>query len=118
MKKVISTGLSLVVLLLLSTGVAVADDSVSIVDIEHGTNRFSPEIITIVKGDTVRWTNNDSEQPSHDFASIPGVNRENKELKVIELRAGQVAEHTFNIPGIYDYFCYIHKGMIGRVIVE
>ncbi len=118
MKKVISVGLSAVISLMMFIGAVVADDSATIVDIKSGTNRFSPEIVSIAKGGTIRWENNDPQQPSHDFTSIPGPNRENKELKVIELRAGEIAEHTFNIPGVYDYFCYIHKGMVGRIIVE
>jgi plastocyanin len=118
MKKVTSTGFSLLFSSMLLVNVAVADSAVTVVEIESGTNRFAPEIVTIPKGGVIRWENNDSEQPSHDFASIPGPKPENRELKVIELRAGEVAEHTFNIPGVYDYFCYIHKGMVGRVIVE
>lgn len=116
MKKLIPLGLS-VISLIISIGTVTADEMVTVVDIESGTNRFSPEIVTIPKGGTVRWVNSDSKQPSHDFASLPGLKRENRELKVIELREGDVAEHTFNTPGVYDYFCYIHKSMVGRIIV-
>ncbi len=118
MKKMISLGFSVVISLIISTGTVIADEMTAVVNIESGTDRFSPEIVMIKKGGTVRWVNNDPKQPSHDFASVPGPKPENRELKVIELREGDIAEHTFNIPGIYDYFCYIHKGMVGRVIVE
>lgn len=117
-KAMLATGFSFLISLAAFSATVLAEGKEHEVDIPHGTDRFSPEIITISKGDIVRWVNNDAAQPSHDFASVPGPKRENKELKVIELRSGQAVEHTFNIPGIYDYFCYIHRDMIGRVIVE
>lgn len=113
----VAVELSVALSLAFFSAAVLAEGVVHVVEIPHGTDRFAPEIVTISKGDTVRWVNNDSAQPSHDFASVPGPKRENKELKVIELRAGQATEHAFNIPGSYDYFCYIHRGMVGRVIV-
>ncbi len=102
----------------ISGGQVTAEGIVHDVVIPDGVDQFMPAIITISAGDTVRWTNNDSHRPSHDFASLPGPNPENKELKVVELKPGEVFEHTFKRPGEYIYFCYIHKGMIGKVVVD
>ena len=95
-----------------------AEGAVHEVVIPEGKSIFSPEVITVSAGDTVRWSNKDENFPSHDFASVPGPNPENKELKIIELKSGEVYEHTFKKPGEYSYFCYIHKGMVGKVIVK
>ena len=99
-------------------GAAFAEGAVTKVVVPEGKSIFSPEVITVAAGDTVRWINQDSSFPSHDFASVPGPNPENKELKIIELKSGEVFEHTFDRPGEYPYFCYIHKGMVGKVIVK
>ncbi len=105
--------------LLINVGQAVADEgAVHDVVIPDGVDQFTPAIISISAGETVRWINNDTKQPSHDFASLPGTKPENKELKVIELKSGEMFEHTFSRPGEYIYFCYIHKGMIGKVVVK
>ncbi len=97
---------------------AVAAGGVHDVVIPDGVDQFMPAIVTISAGETVRWVNNDTRRPSHDFASLPGPNPENRELKVVELKPGEVFEHTFERPGEYIYFCYIHKGMIGKVVVK
>jgi len=103
---------------LISAGEVVAEGAVHDVVIPDGVDQFMPAIVTISAGETVRWVNNDTKQPSHDFASLPGTKPENKELKVIELKSGEVFEHTFDRPGEYIYFCYIHQGMIGKVVVK
>lgn len=99
-------------------GAAYGDGKVHEVVIPEGKNLFVPEVVKISAGDTVRWVNNDTVQASHDFASVPGPKPENKELKIIELKSGEATEHTFKMPGEYKYFCYIHQGMIGTVVVE
>lgn len=110
--------LSAIVLVGLQVGTAFAEETVHEVVIPEGKSVFTPEVITVTAGDKVRWVNQDTTFPSHDFASVPGPNPENKELKIIELKSGEAYEHTFNTPGEYSYFCYIHKGMVGKVIVK
>jgi len=103
---------------LMSVGKVLAEGAVHEVEIPDGVDQFVPAIVNITAGDTIRWVNHDTKQPSHDFASLPGSKPENKELKVVELKSGEVFEHTFERPGEYIYFCYIHKGMIGKIIVK
>ncbi len=118
MKRVVSGGYILCLGMLISAGQVIAENTVHDVVIPDGVDQFVPAIITIPAGETVRWVNNDTQQLSHDFVSLPGPNPENRELKVVELKSGEVFEHTFDRPGEYIYFCYIHKGMIGKVIVK
>ena len=97
---------------------ALAEGTVHEVVIPDGQSVFSPDTLTIAVGDTVRWVNKDTVHPSHDFASVPGPNPENKEIKVVELKSGESYEHTFTTPGEYKYFCYIHQNMAGVIIVK
>lgn len=89
---------------------------VHIVDIPQSSTKFIPEKLTIYVGDTVRWTNSDDSIPKHLFASIPGSS-DKPEIDIIDLSSGHVWEHTFNKEGRYPYFCFIHQGMIGEIIV-
>ena len=99
-------------------GSAAAAGEVHEVIIPDGKTEFVPAIVTIATGDTVRWVNQDTTQESHDFASFQGIKPENKELKTVVLESGKTFEHTFNTPGEYKYLCYIHRGMIGMVVVK
>ncbi|HAR99921.1 MAG: Blue (Type 1) copper domain protein [Candidatus Moranbacteria bacterium GW2011_GWC2_37_73] len=69
---------------------------------------FSPATITVKKGTTVTWTNNDSAPHQINSATF-NSNLFNK---------GQTFSFTFNEVGTFDYFCAIHPSMIGKVIVE
>lgn len=70
---------------------------------------FSPAEITISRGDTIRFTNNDSAPHTATFRSA------GKDTG--RLSQGQSAELTFETAGSYDYFCAVHPSMRGRVIV-
>lgn len=68
---------------------------------------FNPSEITVKKGGTVTWTNNDSaphQIKSATFNSGP-------------LSSGQNFSFTFNEAGSFDYSCAIHPSMTGKVIV-
>lgn len=69
---------------------------------------FNPSILTVKKGTTVTWTNNDGathQIKSATFNSSP-------------LSKGQTFSFTFNDVGTFDYSCAIHPSMLGKVIVE
>ena len=69
---------------------------------------FIPASITINKGTTVRWVNQDS--VSHAIKS-ESVNSQ-------EFGKGQIFEFKFENPGTYDYICGLHPPMKGRIIVN
>ncbi|WP_135830680.1 plastocyanin/azurin family copper-binding protein [Halorussus halobius] len=102
-------------------------DASASVEVEMGpdaTNLFEPEIAHVEPGGTVTWTNvsrNHSATAYHpdndDPRRVPedgdswdtGVIREN----------GKSSAHTFEVPGVYDYYCIPHESlaMVGTVVV-
>jgi plastocyanin len=72
---------------------------------------FSPDQITVDKGATVTWTNNDS--TAHTVTSDTGT-----ELSSDNIQPGSDYTHTFNQAGTYKYHCSIHPYMTGSVIVK
>jgi len=69
---------------------------------------FSPAELTINKGDTVTWTNEDS--ATHTV--VGGV------LHSQDLANGQAFSFTFTEIGTYDYICTHHPSMKGKIIVK
>ncbi len=69
---------------------------------------FSPNTLTINKGDTVVWTNNDSMQ----HRIIGGG------LNSPILNKGTTYSFTFNTAGTFDYICSIHPSMKAKIIVQ
>jgi plastocyanin len=73
--------------------------------------RFSPQILSVPVGTTVTWINRDSvpkivvsaEQP----LEVPPI-----------LRAGQTFSRTFATAGTYSYFCSVHPGVTGKIVVR
>jgi plastocyanin len=71
---------------------------------------FSPAIITVPAGTTVRWTNHDD---------IPHtVVSDEKTFKSGVLDTDQEFTYTFSQPGTYKYFCSIHPHMTATVVVQ
>lgn len=69
---------------------------------------FEPEVLEVVIGDTVQWTNDagvDHTVTSEDdaFADI--------------LNPGETFEHTFDLAGTFEYFCSIHPSMVATIEV-
>jgi plastocyanin len=85
-----------------------AANSVSIKDV-NGIPSFSPASITVTKGTTVTWTNNDD--LSHTVTSDTGI------FNSGVLNTGQTFRFTFNNIGTFNYHCSIHPFMVGKVIV-
>jgi len=69
---------------------------------------FQPAEITINKGESVMWANNDS--VSH---LIRGGDFSSETLKT-----GDSFKYKFDNVGIYDYICGIHTYMKGKVIIK
>ncbi|MCP4229497.1 MAG: cupredoxin family copper-binding protein [bacterium] len=70
---------------------------------------FVPQNISIVVGDTVRWTNNDT--PPHTSTS------DTMDWDSGALDNGDTFEFTFNTADSYPYHCDIHPTMTGTVNV-
>jgi plastocyanin len=71
---------------------------------------FSPASITVKKGDTVTWTNNDSVEHT--------VTREGSTGPDSALfDEGETFSYTFNTVGTFKYFCKPHPSMQGTVTV-
>jgi plastocyanin len=84
---------------------------------------FSPNPMNVKVGDTVTWTNDDSQ--AHTVTSGKGENDPDKG-KVFDsspnfnplLAPGQTFQHKFTTAGDFPYFCQVHPTMIGTVVVS
>ena len=70
---------------------------------------FDPGDLTVAKGTTVTWKNDDS--ATHRIKSGDG-SFDSKDLK-----NGDSFDHTFDTAGTFDYICGIHPSMKGTVTV-
>jgi plastocyanin len=81
---------------------------------------YDPNPVEASVGDTVTWTNDDSQphtvtsgsngQPDGTFDSSPNLNP--------LMAPGQTFEHTFEEPGEFPYYCAVHPNMVGTVNVS
>jgi plastocyanin len=76
-------------------------------------NRFRPARLTIAAGTTVIWSN-DEDDPDNAHNVISRDYR----WASSDFLPGERYQHTFPTAGDYRYFCDLHGGMVGRVIVE
>lgn len=89
---------------------------------------FDPKELTVSPGTTITWTNED--EVAHTVTSgikgeqgVPGVSKGMPDRpdgafdEALDDRGASYA-FTFDEPGTYEYFCRIHGGMTGVVIVE
>ncbi len=88
------------------TGEAMA---ASEVEVEIKNFAFSPKTITIKKGTTVTWTNQDTVK--HDAASDDG------KFKTELMGQGESQSVTFDEVGTYNYHCTPHPNMKATIIV-
>ncbi|MEU4315709.1 plastocyanin/azurin family copper-binding protein [Nocardia sp. NPDC024068] len=75
-------------------------------------DRFSPDEVTISRGETVTW-HFDGDLPH----GVQGIGDKAMSINSPLLEAGDWS-HTFTQPGEYRYLCPIHPGMRGTIIVE
>ena len=71
---------------------------------------FNPKEIRIKAGTKVVWTNDDSAQHS--------VTGDGEVFDSQRLAQGQKFEFIFNDKGVFNYHCFVHPSMAGKVIVE
>jgi len=81
---------------------------------------FSPRILTVSKGTTVTWTNQDP--TPHQIINDPGGSGFNPGLGQIfesgPLGTGESYSFTFTSTGLFPYRCAIHPAMEGQIIVK
>ena len=75
---------------------------------------FGPASVTIAKGGSVTFTNNDG--TTHTISSGTAPNKDGKFDK--ELSGGSETTITLDTPGTYTYFCNIHQTMKGTIVVN
>ncbi len=72
---------------------------------------FSPAVVTVPAGTTIRWTN-------HDDIPHTVVSDDKTTFKSKVLDTDEQFTYTFTKPGTYSYFCSIHPKMAGKVVVQ
>ncbi len=88
-----------------STPAAAAASAVSIKDFA-----FDGKSVTVAKGSTVTWTNNDGVKHS--------VVADDKSFRSESLTQGQTFQFTFPTAGTFTYICGIHPYMKGTIVVS
>jgi plastocyanin len=71
--------------------------------------KFDPAELTVVKGTTVNWSNEDAVE--HTVTAANGA------FKSGNMKSGVSFGYTFNEVGTFDYACSIHPSMKGKVTV-
>ena len=101
--------------ILLSTNVFAADETIEMLNkLDKESMIYSKKIVKINVGDTVFWKATDK---GHNVEFIKGGVPEG--VDKFKSKFNKDTQYTFNIPGIYAYWCTPHKsmGMIGFVVV-
>ena len=73
--------------------------------------RYSPATITVKPGEAVRWVNDEDSVPHTVTSEKAGG------FSSASLKPGESYLQTFDQAGAYNYFCAIHPGMRGVVLV-
>ena len=81
------------------------------------TNKcFIPSSVSIMKGDTVVWSNDDT--AAHTVTSGSPADGPSGMFDSSLLIGGKSFEHKFDSSGSVDYFCMVHPWMTGSVQVS
>jgi plastocyanin len=83
----------------------------------NNEKNFVPDTLTVSKGTTVTWTNDDSTEHTVTSGSSPGGNS-GAEFDSSPIPPGITFQHTFSTAGTFDYHCNIHPFMKGKVVVS
>jgi plastocyanin len=86
---------------------------------------FDPKEARVSTGQKVTWVGGDNithvlVQGTYEVGA-DGLRTEETDDKAFELRLtkkGQKVSHTYDKPGTFTYYCTIHKGMNGTVVVS
>lgn len=76
-------------------------------------NRFQPARVTVPAGTTVIWSNDETDPTvAHNVIS------RDYRWASSDFLPGETYQRTFLASGEYRYFCDLHGGMTGRIVVE
>jgi plastocyanin len=98
-----------------ATSPAPASSGGSTVQVSMKNIAFNPGTVTMAKGGTVVWTNDDS--VNHDVTKTAGPGPDFKS-GTGNLAGGDTYKQTFDTPGTITYRCTIHPGMDGKIVVK
>src|ERR671933_2139941 len=90
---------------------------------EMGDQAYDPNPVKVKVGDTVTWTNNDSQAhtvTSGTDSSDPNIGKafdSSPGLSTL-LSTNQKFSHKFDTAGEFPYFCQLHPTMVRKVIVS
>ena len=121
-------------MLLLSAACGSSDDAASAAaagstadgpSVSTGLLAFDPETVKVNKGQTVTWVGGDDithvlVEGTYKVGSDK-LRTEQTDDKAFNLRLtkkGQQVSHTYDKAGTYTYYCTIHHGMNGTVVVS
>jgi plastocyanin len=71
---------------------------------------FSPSVVTVARGTTVTWVNEDE--------SPHTVTDKGKVFRSTALDTNDRFSYTFAQPGEFAYYCTLHPMMVGKIIVK
>jgi plastocyanin len=77
---------------------------------------FRPRSVTVRRGGTITWINDD--RVEHDVAKRSGPGRNFTSGEPGGLPPGATYENTFRTPGNIAYYCRVHPGMRGTITVR
>src|SRR5256885_16832058 len=77
--------------------------------------QFNPKTLTVNKGTTVVWTNDDP--VGHDVTKQSGPGPQFSSGSG-DIGGGGTYKQTFNTPGTINYVCTVHPGMTGTIVVK
>jgi plastocyanin len=76
-------------------------------------DKYDPETITVPVGATITWSNEEEDpRNSHNVIDANGA------FESTLTYPGETWSFTFDTPGEYVYYCDLHEGMYGKVIVQ
>jgi plastocyanin len=77
--------------------------------------QFSPKTLSVAKGTTVTWTNDDS--VNHDVTKTGGPGPKFSSGSG-NMAQGDTYKQKLTTPGTIDYVCTVHPGMTGKITVK
>ena len=88
-----------------------------------GKMHFVPDTVTIKKGDTVKWVNDDVKKQFHTVTSGKVVGSSGKPDKLFDSKMippGKSFQRVFSDVGEFEYYCMPHvpMKMFGKVVVK